>query len=115
MTRPDDPRKYVWDALQSAKLARQFTAGRSFEHYAHDEFLQAAVERKLEIVGEALLQLSRADPVFAARIPELRAIVAFRNVLAHGYEAVDTERVWKVLTADLPPLMVVLQALLDEG
>ena len=46
---------------------------------------QAAVERKFEIIGEALNQLAKLDGAMAARIPDLPQVVAFRNQLIHGY------------------------------
>jgi uncharacterized protein with HEPN domain len=53
--------------------------------YAANEMAQAAVERKFEIIGEALNQLAKLDDAFAARIPDLPQIVGFRNQLIHGY------------------------------
>ena len=77
---PDDPRKYLWDASRAAELARQFASGRSYADYEGDPMLRSAVERQLEIVGEALNQLSKADPRIAAGIPDLRRVVAFRDM-----------------------------------
>ena len=51
--------------------------------------LRSAVERQFEIVGEALSQLAKAAPELAAQIPDLPRIVAFRNILRHGYAVVD--------------------------
>jgi uncharacterized protein with HEPN domain len=62
------------------------------------------VERQFEIVGEALNQLSKVDPDAAARVPDLARIVAFRNILIHGYAVVDNELVWQVLVDRLPSL-----------
>jgi uncharacterized protein with HEPN domain len=57
------------------------TAGRTFAEFDSDLVLRSAVERQFEILGEALGQLDRLDATLAARIPDLRQIVAFRNVL----------------------------------
>jgi len=51
--------------------------------------LRSAVERQFEIIGEALGTLARIDATIAARNPELRDIVAFRNILIHGYAILD--------------------------
>jgi uncharacterized protein with HEPN domain len=99
-----DPRKYVWDARCPADAIVQFTSGRSWEDFTRDLQLRSAVERQFEIIGEALRQLSRVDPALAASIPELPRIVAFRNILVHGYAIVDQSIVWKVIQENLPAL-----------
>jgi uncharacterized protein with HEPN domain len=111
---PDDPRKYLWDALRAAELARQFASGRSYAEYEHDAMLRSAVERQLEIIGEALNQLSKADPRTASGIPDLRRVVAFRNILVHGYAIVDNALVWQLLSERLPELERVVRALLPD-
>jgi uncharacterized protein with HEPN domain len=61
--------------------------------------LRAAVERKFEIIGEALGQFAKRDTSTAARIGEHRRIVAFRNILVHGYADVDDRLVWTLSRA----------------
>jgi uncharacterized protein with HEPN domain len=73
------------------------------------------VERQFEIIGEALNQLSRLDRELAARIPDLPRIVAFRNILIHGYAVVDDELVWQVLVERLPGLEAAIRELLDSA
>lgn len=63
--------------------------------------LRSAVERKLKIIGEALNQLSRADPNLAAPIPNLLLCVDFRNLLIHSYAAIAHERVWMITQTSL--------------
>ena len=84
------------------------TAGRNFAEFDTDIMLRSAVERQFEIIGEALGTLARVDATTAARIPELRDIVAFRNILIHGYAILDRARVWQVVEDDLPRLRGVL-------
>jgi uncharacterized protein with HEPN domain len=74
--------------------------------------LRAAVERQFEIIGEALNQLSKVDPDLASAIPDLARIVAFRNILIHGYATVDDALVWQVLKERLPELHRVMRELL---
>jgi uncharacterized protein with HEPN domain len=111
---PPDPRKYLWDAAAAAELARGFAAGQSFEDYLSNAMLRAAVEREFEIIGEALNQLSKAAPDIAAAIPELARIVAFRNILIHGYATVDDALVWQVLQEKLPALEQVIHEILAD-
>ena len=69
------------------------TAGKSFADFDSDLVLRSAVERQFEILGEALNRLDRLDPTLGAKIPDLRQIVAFRNILIHGYAVIDRVRV----------------------
>lgn len=110
-----DPRKYLWDALRAAGFLRQFAAGKTFGEYQDDVLLRSAVERQFEIVGESLSQLAKSNADMAAQVPELPRIVAFRNILIHGYANVDDALVWQVLTDKLPQLESAVRALLAES
>lgn len=108
-----EAKKYLYDMRQAAALLAQFTAGKSFADYDADAMLRAAVEREFEIIGEALGQLARLDAELAAGISEHRAIVAFRNILIHGYAEVDDRLVWDVVETRLPVLIHEIDALLE--
>ena len=75
---------------------------------------RSAVERQLAIIGEALSQLARVDQGLAARIPELRRVVAFRNVLIHGYDQIDNAGVWRIVEADFAAVARARRRLLVE-
>ena len=77
--------------------------------------LCAAVERQFEIIGEALGGLRRVDPGIAARIPDLPRIIAFRNLLIHGYATIDTRLVWGVVENDLDGLRAAITQLLGPA
>jgi uncharacterized protein with HEPN domain len=77
--------------------------------------LRQAVERNLEIVGEAVGRLRRDDPDTASRLSEHERIVAFRNVLIHGYDLVDDELVWDTIQTKLPILLAEIEELLEES
>jgi uncharacterized protein with HEPN domain len=111
---PHDPRAYLWDAREAADAVLGFVDGVDLDTYASTALLHSAVERKFEIIGEALNQLSKTDPALAARIPGLAQIVAFRNLLIHGYAVVDHPRVWRVIHESLPGLRATLAGMLDE-
>ncbi len=109
-----EARKYLYDMQQAAALLSQFTAGKDFADYDRDPMLRAAVEREFEIIGEALGQLARLDEEIAAGISERRAIVAFRNILIHGYAEVDDRLVWDVVETKLPILTREIEALVGR-
>ena len=71
------------------------------------------MERQFEVIGEALNQLSRASPMVAALVPELPRLVAFRNILIHGYAVAHDQLVWEAATAKLPALRTALAQILD--
>lgn len=109
-----EAKKYLWDARQAAALIARFVEHKTFDDYRADAMLRSAVERQFEIIGEALNALSKVDPDTAAAIPELARIVAFRNVLIHGYATVDDRLVWGVVEGKLPALTVACVRLLGD-
>ena len=108
-----DPRAFLWDVREAALAIQSFIAGMDAAAYAANGMAQAAVERKFEIIGEALNQLSRLDAPLAGRIPDLPQIVAFRNQLIH-YATVNVGTVWNVTQNALPPLISAVQTLLND-
>jgi uncharacterized protein with HEPN domain len=109
-----DPRAFLWDVRDAALAIQGFVAGMDGAAFEANAMAQSAVERKFEIIGEALNQLSKLDATLAARIPELAQIVAFRNQLIHGYATVRVATVWNVQRNALPPLLAVVEVLLGE-
>jgi uncharacterized protein with HEPN domain len=105
--------KLLWDARQATDRIARITDGRRFEDYQSDEVLRWAVERQFIVVGEALSALRRIDPAVATSIPDLARIIAFRNVLIHGYAGVDDRLVWGVVERDLTVLRTSLARLLE--
>jgi uncharacterized protein with HEPN domain len=89
------------------------TNGKSLAEFEQDIVLRSAVERQFEIIGEALGRLARLDAALAAQVPDLRNIVALRNILIHGYAIIDRARIWRAVEQDLPPLRSVLNRLLN--
>ncbi|HTB43591.1 MAG TPA: hypothetical protein VK741_08200 [Acetobacteraceae bacterium] len=64
-----DARSYLWDVQQAADAIIGFIAGLDVRTYAETEVVHSAVERKFEIIGEALNQLPKLDPVWHAASP----------------------------------------------
>src|SRR5947209_1471150 len=109
---PLDPRKPLDDMRRAADFLLKLTAGRTLDDYRADEVLRMAVERKFEIIGEALNRLQKADSALAAQIPQHRQIISFRNVLIHGYDSIDEAVVWKIIQQDLPDLKQQVETML---
>lgn len=111
---PRSSEAYLWDAGEAIRAIQSFVLGRTGDDYAGDKLLRSGVERQLQIVGEALNQFARHDPQRAGRIADLPRIVAFRNILVHGYARVDDSRVWNVVHEQLPALLAVIVELLGD-
>ena len=99
---------------EAAARVIEFTEGCDFPRHAADALLRSAVERQPEIIGEAPALLARRDPALAGRINEHARIIAFRNILIHGYAEVDSRIVWDVVTTKLTTLRREVEGLLKE-
>jgi uncharacterized protein with HEPN domain len=106
--------KLVYDAIAAIDPARSFLGETDFEGYCASLLLRSAVERQLEILGEAAARLDRLDAGACARMPALRLATGLRNRIIHGYDAVDDEIVYRVVREDLPALQQALQGELDQ-
>lgn len=111
---PREAHTYLADVRLAAQHILTFTAERDLDGYRSDPMLRSAVERQLGIIGEALNQLTRVDPELAERIPDLRPIIGLRNVLAHGYAAIDDSIVWSAVQTRVPALFQSVEDLLRE-
>lgn len=108
---PKDDSVYLLDMLEAAWKIRGFVAGKSEAEYLQDELLQAAVERKIEIIGEAARFLSEE---FKAAHPEVpwRPIMGQRHILAHDYGEILQDKLWRVVSLRIPELIDLLEKLL---
>lgn len=110
--RPDErDAAYLWDMLEACRTVKKFTIALSLADYLADRKLQLAIERGIEIIGEAAHRVS--DP-FRQAHPEIpwHSITAQRNVLAHEYGEIKQERIWKVATINVPELISRLEPLI---
>lgn len=106
---PRDPGVYLEDIERYAAAAVRFTTGYTAEQYLADEKTRAAVERVLEVCGEALRALHRVAPEIADRIPHARDIIGFRNILAHGYAELDHRKVYAIAILHAPQLLAAVR------
>lgn len=102
------------DVLESCAAIARYVAGQDFEHYMQNELVRDGVERRLEVIGEALNRARQLEPGIADRIPDLHDIVGLRNRLAHGYESIDDRIIWDVVHDRLPALEIQVAAILNE-
>lgn len=108
-----DYRLYLDDILESCRKIRQFTDGMSFLEFEHDVKTQDAVMRNFEIIGEAVNHLPDEIKSLYHDV-ELAQIVGFRNILAHGYFAIELRTVWSAIEKRLGDLEEQTKAVLGE-
>jgi uncharacterized protein with HEPN domain len=104
---------YLWDMLDAAFAIQEFVKGKMWADYQSNRMMRAAVERKLEIIGEAARRLSEATREAHPQIP-WRAIVGQRNVLAHEYDEVLDEAIWAIATRRVPALIAAVKRILPD-
>jgi uncharacterized protein with HEPN domain len=103
----------LWDMLPASEECMLFVAERSFEEYAADPILRAAVERKIQIAGEAARRVSPAFRKAHAEVP-WRAIQTQRHVQVHDYGDIIDEKIWDVATRHIPALGQQRRVLIPE-
>ena len=110
---PDDALR-LFDMLEYARKAVAASATRGRVDLNTDAVLAAAMERFVEIVGEAANGISIAT---RASIPDVpwRQMIAMRNRLAHGYSSIDRDVLWDTVRVDLPKLVAALARVIDSG
>ena len=108
-----DVRVFLEDILESIEKIEEYTANVDEEEFCENTFVQDAVLRRLEIIGEAVKNI---PDDFRAKYPEIpwRQIAGMRDVLIHAYFGVNLRRVWKVVKEDIPELKLEIMRILEE-
>ena len=96
--------KHLFDALSAVRLAREFSAGLSFDSFASDVLVRSPVERQLEIPGEACQRMVQEDASVRERLPEVGFAIGLRNKIIHGYDRLENRVVYDTLMHDLPSM-----------
>ena len=81
-----------------------------FVEYSKRPVIKRAVERNLEIIGEAVNRIIKEDSTFP--IENAQRIIGLRNQIIHGYDTVSDENIWAILHNHLPKLRVEVNSLL---
>jgi uncharacterized protein with HEPN domain len=105
-----EAKKLLFDALVASRAIQSFIESRTFEEYLQNDMLRSAVERKFEIIGEALNQAASADEEAELAVPDLPKIVGLRNRLIHAYASVNNAIIWAIVHENLPELVNQIEA-----
>ena len=88
---------------------------KDFFNYKNNLILKRAVERNLEIIGEAINRIIKRDQSFVEKINQAKAIIGLRNHVIHLYDHVSDENIWSIVTLHLPELKVEVEKLIKEN
>ncbi len=100
--------------LESAEKAQRFTAGMNRAAYDADEVVQLAIVRLLQIIGEAAWRVTKPMQDAHPAIP-WQKISGFRHKVVHNYWSVDHDIVWRLVSAELQPLIDELRRMLPPS
>ena len=96
-------KKYLMDVLTACEEVESFFGGKKiFANFQTDILRQRAVERNVEIMGEAINQLLKHDPTIV--LPNAKAIIGTRNRVIHAYDNVTPEFLWSLVINHIPKL-----------
>lgn len=106
--------KYLEDVRMACEDVEQFFVNypKRFDVFANDRLMIRAVERSVEIMGEAINRILKREPDF--NLPNARAIVQTRNRVIHSYEKVENEFLWGLVIRHIPELKKDVEHILAE-
>jgi len=102
---------YLWDILQASREVEDMLVEHDLPAFMENRVLIRAIERNMEIIGEAARRVSME---FKAQHPEIpwRQVIGQRNILAHEYGQIDHELLYKTAAEDVPELSQMIRSLL---
>ena len=106
--------KHLQDVLDAIDELEGFFADfpKRFDLFEKDGLRVCAVERKTEIVGEAINRIRKKDPTF--EIPNAKEIINTRNRIIHGYDSVEKEFLWGLVLRHIPQLKKDVERIISE-
>jgi len=102
------------DILSSARAALAYVSGKTESDLLRDAFLQDAVVRRFEIMGEAAKRIGMQTRTQYPQLP-WKYMTGMRDHLAHEYDDVDYSLLWHTIQEDLPPLVAALEKIVPPG
>lgn len=101
----------LYDMHQAADRIAEATLGHDYHSFVDSWILVSAVERQLAIIGEALVRIRERDREVFEAIDDAPKIVGLRNLIVHGYDAIDPEVLWSLIEEKLPLMRLTLAGL----
>lgn len=88
---------------------------KDFFQYRKNSMLKRAIERNLEIIGEAMKRILKNDSSFENKISNAKSIIGLRNQVIHAYDSISDENIWSILIIHLPKLKSEVNLLIEEN
>ena len=110
---PRDWRVRLEDILEAISNLQTYISGMTFEEFASDRKTMSAAAYEIGIIGEAARHISDEDRKRYPQVPWAK-MQAMRNVVVHEYFRIDAAILWQTITQNLPPLVPVLQEILEK-
>ena len=109
----NDVRTWLFDILQAIKEIDSFyeATPKTFAHYKKDLKTKRAIERDIEIIGEAVNRILKKDKHF--KLENAEKIVGTRNRIIHGYDKISDDLIWSIVINHLPKLKVEVESLIE--
>jgi uncharacterized protein with HEPN domain len=107
-----DPRRHLEDVLDAINKIDEFIGAIDLAAYRADDKTKAAVERKIQVLTEAIIRLDDESPGAYPEIDQ-KGYRGMGNILRHSYHRVDDGIVWDTVKEDLPDLRAIVQKLLQ--
>ena len=102
---------YLFDILNSINEIDEYLAdNRTYDNYINNKILQRAIERNLEIIGEAMNRILKIDKNIT--IQNAKEIIDTRNKISHGYDQINHAIIWGIVIKHLPILKSEVENLL---
>jgi len=95
---------YLQDIADAVDAIRKFSNGLDLPTFESDDLIRSAVERKFEIIGEAVRQATHHFPGATTNVPDLQDTIQQRNHIAHRYFDIDAQVIWSTIHGDLSRL-----------
>lgn len=109
----DSIKKYLYDVLECIDFIEETTSDLAgFKEYQSNRLLKPAIERKIEVIGEAINKAHKLYPDL--ELTNMRKIISMRNRIIHAYDAVDDVLIWEVVKKHLPILKNEVEALIND-
>jgi uncharacterized protein with HEPN domain len=107
---------WLYDIQTAIVEIESFLEGRAknFFEYKGNLLLKRAIEREMEIIGEAMNRITKRDETISSKITDAKDIIGLRNQVIHAYDNISDESIWAIIINHLPLLKQEVSALLKE-